>query len=45
LKFGSVNQLNVHNYLSILFRFSLDRTIWKKPRHYQFDWVCAAHLE
>jgi len=25
--------------------FSLDRTIWNKWRHYQFDWVCAAHLE
>jgi len=20
---------------------SLDRTIWKKSRHYQFDWACA----
>jgi len=25
--------------------FLLDRTIWKKSRHYQFDWVRAAHLE
>jgi len=25
--------------------FSLDRTIWNKSRHYQFGWVCAAHLE
>jgi len=25
--------------------FSLDRTIWNKSRHYQFDWVCATHLE
>ena len=25
--------------------FYLDRTIWNKWRHYQFDWVCAAHLE
>jgi len=25
--------------------FSLDRTIWNKSRHYQFDWVCAAHLK
>jgi len=25
--------------------FSLDRTIWKKSRHCQFDWVCAAHIE
>jgi len=42
LKFSSENQLNMHNYLSMLFWFSLDRTIWKKSRHYQFDWVCAA---
>ena len=26
-------------------QFSLDRTIWNKSRHYQFDWVRAAHLE
>ena len=25
--------------------FSLDRTIWNKSRHYQFDWVCAPHLK
>jgi len=25
--------------------FSLDRPIWNKSRHYQFDLVCAAHLE
>ena len=25
--------------------FSLDRTIWNRSHHYQFDWVCAAHLE
>jgi len=25
--------------------FSFDRTIWSKSRHYQFDWVCAAHLK
>jgi len=33
------------NYLSIFFVISLDRTIWNKSRHYQFDWVRAAHLE
>jgi len=32
--------------LSILYMwFSLDRTIWNKSRHYQFVWVCTAHLE
>jgi len=25
--------------------FSLDRTIWNKSSHYQFDWACAVHLE
>jgi len=25
--------------------FSFDRTVWNKSRHYQFDWVCAAHLD
>jgi len=45
LKFGSENQLNAHNFTSIVFLFSLARTIWKKSRHYQFDWVFAAHLE
>jgi len=25
--------------------FSLDRTIWNKSRHYQFDWMGAAHLK
>jgi len=25
--------------------FSLDRTIWNKSRHYQFDWMCSAHPE
>ena len=25
--------------------FFLDRTIWNKSRHYQFGWVCPAHLE
>jgi len=25
--------------------FSLDSTIWKKSRHYQFDWVRAAHIQ
>jgi len=29
----------VQNYFSILFHDFLDRTIWKKSRHYQFDWV------
>ena len=30
LKYGSENQLNVYNYLPILFLwFSIDRTIWK----------------
>ena len=51
LKYGSGNQLSIHNYFSILLWFfpwylwfSLDRTTWKKSRHYQFHWVCAAHL-
>jgi len=25
--------------------FVIFRTIWKESRYYQFDWVCAAHLE
>jgi len=25
--------------------FSLDSLIWAKSRHYQFNWVCGAHLE
>jgi len=34
------------DYLSIFLSFSLDRMIWNKSsRHYQFDWVCAAHLQ
>jgi len=47
LKFGSENKLNVHILLlsfNPFLWFSLDRTIWKKSRHCQFDWVCAAHL-
>jgi len=31
--------------LSILFVISLDRTLWNKSRHYQFEWVCATNLE
>jgi len=27
------------------FVISLERTIWKKARRDQFDWVCAAHQE
>ena len=46
LKFVAEGQFNVHIYLSSLFLwFSLGRTIWNKPRHCQFDWVCAANLE
>ena len=42
LKFGSENQLNVRNYVSILFLwFSLDRTIWKKPRQSLLVWMGA----
>jgi len=33
------------DYLSKLFSwFTLDRTIWNKSRHCQFDWACAVHL-
>ena len=43
LKSGSKNQLNVHNYLSILFcDFPLMCDL-EKSHHYQFDWVYAAH--
>ena len=46
LKFDSGNQLGIHNYLWIvffvIFPWSHDLV---KSRHYQFDWVCAAHLE
>ena len=43
LKFGSENQLHVHNYLSILFLlFFLPRTIWKRSRNYQVV-GCAPH--
>jgi len=46
LKFGSETQLNAHNYLSILFcDFHLIARSGKRSRHYQFDCVCAAHLE
>jgi len=45
LKIGWENQINVHNYLSNLFSFSFDRTIGKKSRHCQFDWVCATHIK
>jgi len=27
------------------FVISLDRTIWKKSRHYQLDWLRSTHLE
>jgi len=33
------------DYLSIFLWFSFDHTIWNKSHHYQFDWVCAAHLQ
>jgi len=29
-------------YLSIFLWFSFDRTICRKSRHYQFNWVCPA---
>ena len=45
LKFGSENQLNVHNYLSFLLCDShLSARSGEKSRHYQFDCVCATHL-
>jgi len=45
LKFGSENQLTSIIFFHSFLWFSLDSMIWKKSRHYQFDWVCAAHLE
>jgi len=45
LMFGSENQSNVHNYLSIRLYDFPDRKIWKKSLHCQIDWVCAVHLE
>jgi len=44
LKFGSENHTAVIIFNSFLW-FSLDSLIWVKSRHYQFNWVCAAHLE
>jgi len=46
LNFGSEYPLIVHNYLLIPFcDFSLTARSGKSQRHYQCDWVCAAHLE
>jgi len=47
LKFGTENQLNVHNYLSIHLScdFHLIARSGKRSGQYQFDYVCVAHLE
>jgi len=45
LKFVPENQLTSIIIFHGFFVISLDRTIWKKSCHFQFDWVCAAHLE
>jgi len=45
LKLGLENPLNIHNCFSIHFCDFPLIARWKKSRHYQFDWVCAAHLE
>jgi len=45
LKFGSEYQRNGRNYFNPFLRFSLDRLTWAMSHHYQFNWVCEAHLE
>jgi len=35
LKNGFFSWLSFNSFL----KFSLDRTIWNKSRHYQFDWI------
>jgi len=39
------NQLSGLIIFQSLFVISLDSLIWAKSRHYQCNWVCAAHLE
>jgi len=45
LESGSENQINAHNYLYILFCDFALMALSGKSHIYQFDWVCAAHLE
>jgi len=44
LIFGSENLLNFHNFQSFFVIFPWLHDM-EKSRHYQFDWMCAAHLE
>jgi len=33
------------SHITISYHYFIDHPIWNKSHHYQFDWVCAPHLQ